>query len=146
MRLRVTTPLQFALDVDEVRHVRGEDATGAFGIQPRHAPFVTMLAMSVVTWRDRDGHEHYVAVRGGVLAARNGIVEIATREAVIGDDLEQLEREVLERFRREEQTEQAARGGAARLETAAIRRIYEYIRGEKARLPITDKENGDEQR
>ena len=38
-------------------------------------------------WRNGGG-EHYVAVRGGVLRVRDGkVVEIATREAVVNDDL-----------------------------------------------------------
>jgi F-type H+-transporting ATPase subunit epsilon len=146
MKLRVTTPIAFAVETDDVRHVRAEDATGAFGIQDHHAPFITMLTVSVVAWRDGAGLEHYVAVRGGVLSAKQDVVEVATREAVTGDDLAQLEHDVIARFRREAQTEQAARGGAARLETAAIRRIYEYIRGERPRLAMTGEENGDDHR
>ena len=141
MRLRVTTPFEFAVDVDGVRHVRAEDATGSFGIQPHHAPLTTILAISVVTWRDADAREHHVAVRGGVLLVSGDVVVVATRDAVIGDDLVQLERDVVARFRREEVGEQTARGGAARLETAVIRRIYEYIRGERVRLSIGE-ENG----
>jgi F-type H+-transporting ATPase subunit epsilon len=146
MKLRVVTPLAFAVEVDDVAHVRAEDATGAFGIQPHHASLVTMLSASVVVWRDATGGEHYVAVRGGVLATTRDGVEIATREAVTGDDLVALQRDVVARFRHEEQVEAAARGGAARLETAAIRRIYEYIRGEKPRLAMTGQENGDDHR
>ncbi len=145
MKLRVTTPLQFAVDTDDVRHVRAEDATGVFGIQPHHAPIVTVLAVSVVIWRDGRGAEHYLAIRGGVLAAAADIVEIATHEAVTGDDLAQLERDVIARFRREERVEQTARAGAARLETAAIRRIYEYIRGERPRFATTGEEARNEQ-
>ena len=33
-------------------HLRAEDDTGAFGILPGHADFLTVLAVSVVTWRD----------------------------------------------------------------------------------------------
>lgn len=138
MKLRVATTLVLAVDATDVRHVRAEDATGGFGIQPRHAPIVTVLVPSVVTWRDRGGAEHHVAVRGGVLLVKADAVEIATREAVTGDDLAQLERDVVARFRRDEEVEHAARGGAARLETAAIRRIYEYIRGERPRLATAE--------
>ena len=143
MKLRVTTPLLFAVDVDDVRHVRLEDATGGFGIQRGHASFVTILAVSVATWRDADGREHHVAVRGGVLSVSRDVVAIATREAVTGDDLAQLERDVIARFRRAEQIEQTARGGAARLETAVIRRISEYVRGEPPRYITPGEEDGD---
>ena len=143
MKLRVTTPLLFAVDVEDVRHLRVEDATGGFGIQRGHASFVTILAVSVATWRDADGREHYVAVRGGVLSGAGDVVAIATREAVTGDDLVRLERDVVARFRREQQIEQSARGGAARLETAVIRRISEYVRGERPRFITPAEEDVD---
>lgn len=143
MKLRVTTPLVIAVDVEDVRHVRVEDATGAFGIQRGHASFVSILAVSVATWRDANGREHHVAVRGGVLSVAGDVVAIATREAVTGDDLLQLERDVITRFRREEQLEQTARGGIARLETAVIRRISEYVRGERPRFITPGVEDGD---
>jgi F-type H+-transporting ATPase subunit epsilon len=145
MKLRVTTPLQLVIEADGVRHVRGEDVTGAFGIQRGHAPFVTVLAISVVSWRDADGREHHIAVRGGVLSVL-GDVAIATPEAVTGDDLAQLERDVIARYRREARLEQSAHRGAARLETAVIRRIYQYIRGERPRLVMPGEENGHDRR
>ena len=131
MKLRVTTPLAIAVEADDVRHVRAEDATGAFGIQPHHGHLVTLLAISVITWRDQAAREHHVAVAGGVLTVDAETVDVATREAITGDDLEQLEREVLARFRRQAMTELAARAGAARIELAAIQRISDYVRGER---------------
>ena len=143
MRLRVITPIAFAVDVEGVHHVRLEDATGAFGVQRGHSSLVTILAPSVITWRDADEREHHVAVRRGVLSVFTDLVAIATREAVTGDDLAQLERDVAARFRREERTEQTARGGATRLQTAVIRRIYQYLRGERPRLMTRSEETDD---
>src|SRR5579872_789682 len=95
MRLIITTPTAVAIDEGSVRHVRAEDPSGAFGIEPGHADFLTTLAICVVRWRNgRD--EHYVAVRGGVLRVREGkVVEIATREAIVNDNLAHLRGEVL---------------------------------------------------
>src|SRR3546814_13306793 len=77
--------------------VRAEDDSGAFGVLHGHADFVTALTVSVISWRDRDRAEHNVAVRGGVLQVRAGErVEIATPEAVAGDDMPRLETEVLD--------------------------------------------------
>ena len=96
MRLVITTPVAVVADLEDIRHVRAEDDTGAFGILPRHTNFLTALTISVVSWRDSAGAEGHVAVRGGVLRVTNGdLVEIATREAVSGDDLETLENEVV---------------------------------------------------
>ena len=44
MRLTVTTPLAIVAEADDVAHLRAEDDTGAFGILPGHADFLTALA------------------------------------------------------------------------------------------------------
>ena len=129
MRLVVTTPAAIVVSVDNVLYVRAEDSTGAFGIQPGHADFLTALAVSVLIWRDAAGVEHYAAVRGGVLRVRGGsIVEVATREAMRGEDLGQLRDIVLAEMSRNAETERAARLGALGLQQAVIQQIYRYLR------------------
>ena len=129
MKLVVTTPTEIAVEQEPVRYVRAEDSSGAFGIEPRHADLLTTLAICVVRWRDERNLEHYVAVRGGVLRVRDGkVVEIATREAVVNDDLGHLRSQVLSAMIKNLEAEQSARAGALRLEHAAIRQIYRYLR------------------
>ncbi len=129
MRLIVATPTAIALDESSVHHVRAEDPSGAFGIEPGHADFLTTLSICVVRWRKGDGVEHYIAVRGGVLRVRDGkLVEIATREAVVNDDLEHLRREILSAMEQNVEAERSARSGVIGLEQAAIRQIYRYLR------------------
>jgi F-type H+-transporting ATPase subunit epsilon len=131
VKLSVVTPLAIIVEADEVAHLRAEDETGAFGILPGHAGFLTALTISVLSWRDARGSEHHVAVRGGVLEVRDGdVIAVATPEAVAGDDLDRLEAEVLVGFRRQIAEEQAARTDAQRLYLAAIRQIARYLRGE----------------
>jgi F-type H+-transporting ATPase subunit epsilon len=131
MRLNVVTPLAIVVEADTVAHLRAEDDTGAFGILPGHADFLTALAVSVVSWRDDRGAEHHVAVRGGMLEVRGGdAIAIASPEAVLGDDLHRLEAEVLVGFRRQLAEEQIARTDAQRLYLAAIRQIARFLRAE----------------
>ncbi len=144
MRLLVTTPMAVIADIDDVRHVRAEDETGAFGILPHHADFLTVLAISVLTWRDGEGREHHVAVRGGVLSVRDGeTVEVATREAVPGEDLRELESAVLARLHEEARSEEASRADVKRLQVAAIQRIYRYLRPDQGVVsapgPVSEK-------
>jgi len=132
MRLIVTTPLSIAAEATGVAHLRAEDETGAFGILPGHADFLTALSISVATWRDRQGAEHHVAVRGGMLQVRDGkTITIATREAIASDDLNRLETEVLTAFRRQSEEERAARTDAERLYLAAIRQICRFLKSER---------------
>lgn len=129
MKLVIITPTEIAVDGEAARHVRAEDSSGAFGVEPRHADLLTTLAICVVRWRDQRNVERYVAVRGGVLRVRDGkVVEIATREAVVSDDLGHLRGQVLSGMIKNVEAEQSARSGALRLEHAAIRQIYRYLR------------------
>ncbi len=129
MKLTVATPFAVIVEAEDVRHVRAEDDSGAFGILAGHADFLTALAVSVVSWRDAGHAEHHVAVRGGMLEVADGRrISIATTEAVRGDDLHALETEVLARFRRSLREEKSARTDAERLYLAAIRQIYRFLR------------------
>jgi len=141
MKLLVTTPTEIAVDEEPVRYVRAEDSSGAFGIEPRHADLLTTLAICVVRWRDERNLEHYVAVRGGVLRVRDGkVVEIATREAVVSDDLAHLRGQVLSAMVKNLEAEQSAKSGALRLEHAAIRQIYRYLRPADRPIKATPQE------
>ena len=69
MRLIITTPTAIALDESSVRHVRAEDPSGAFGIEPGHADFLTTLSICVVRWRN--GGERALRRRARRCAARS---------------------------------------------------------------------------
>jgi F-type H+-transporting ATPase subunit epsilon len=136
MRLDITTPFATVLRTDEAAHIRAEDSSGGFGILRGHADFLTVLTVSVLTWRDGLGREHYVAVRGGMLSVRNGrSVTLATPEAVAGEDLHRLEADVLARFQRHLDEERAAHTAAQRLHLAAIRQIMRLLRPEPGHAP-----------
>lgn len=129
MRLRITD--LSAIQVDrQVVSVRAEDMSGSFGILPGHADFLTALAVSVVAWRDTDGRAGYCAVRNGILTVSGGNdIAIATREAHVGDDLDQLETQVLAGYRQRTEAERTVRTGAARLRMRAIRYMVEALDG-----------------
>ncbi|PWC83082.1 ATP synthase F0F1 subunit epsilon [Azospirillum sp. TSH100] len=132
MSLLITTPTSVAAKLSGIRHLRAEDSSGAFGIWPGHADLLTALAISVISWRTADGREGHCAVRGGVLTIRDGAqIAVATREAVTGDDLHALERDVLTRFHRNVEEEGEARSGARRMHLAAIRHILAYLRPDR---------------
>jgi F-type H+-transporting ATPase subunit epsilon len=129
MRLRIITPLLVVVDEDGVLALRAEDATGSFGILPRHADFLTSLAISVVSWESSDGTRHYCAVRRGVLSVISGRdITVATREAVPGDDLATLDKTVLNRFRADIETERTEHVESTRLQLNAIRQIMRHLR------------------
>ena len=136
MRLRIATPSGIVVDASGVLYVRAEDRTGAFGIQPGHTEFITKLTVSVLTWRDAERTEHHVAARGGVLRVQNGeLVEVAAREAVVGEQLGALRDVVLGRLREAAESEAKARTRAAQLHASVARHLYRYVRAERGDRP-----------
>ncbi|MCF4167605.1 F0F1 ATP synthase subunit epsilon [Zavarzinia compransoris] len=132
MRLRIVTPLAVVVDATDVRSVRAEDESGAFGVLPRHADFLTALTLGVVTWTGRDGARHHCAVRRGILSVEGGdAVAVTTREAVPGDDLETLHETVMARFRADDEAERMEHVEATRLHLNAIRQIMAHLRPER---------------
>lgn len=152
--LVITTPTAVVARSAAVTHLRAEDDSGAFGILPGHADLLTALSVSVVSWREADddakadengaGRERHCAVRGGVLTVSDGArIAVATREAVAGDDLAALERDVLTRFRQDRAAEGEARGGARRLRLAAVRHILSYLRPDRRTAPPSLRDGGE---
>lgn len=129
MRLLITAPTAIVVDRDVVS-VRAEDASGSFGILNGHADFLTVLEVSVVSWRTADGKSGYCAVRNGILTVSGGRdVAVATREAHVGDDLEKLEAEVLAGYRQHREAERTSRTASAKLRMQAIRHMVEALQG-----------------
>jgi F-type H+-transporting ATPase subunit epsilon len=129
MRLLITTPTSIVADIADATAIRAEDESGSFGILDGHCDFLTVLAISILRWRQSDGTERYCAMRRGVFSVSRGHdIRVATREAVVGTDPDHLERAVLSRFREAAEEEQTARAESLRLQMAAIRRIIRYLR------------------
>lgn len=136
MRLRIVTPLTLVVD-EEIASLQAEDASGAFGVLPGHADFLTALDISVASWTDAMGATHHCAVRGGMLTVAGGVgVDITTREAVKGDDLATLDQTVLARFRDEDDEERTERTEDLRLHMGAIRRLVSRLKP-RASLRVT---------
>lgn len=136
IHLRVATPLERVVDTRDAVYVEAEDATGRFGILSRHADFLTVLAVSVLTWRDAGGREHHIAVRGGVLRVSSGArVDVATRQAVGEETLERLGEAVLARLRQEVEEQAEARTAMARLELSLVRSLRDYLDARRAPPP-----------
>ena len=126
MNLKIVTPLSVVVD-EAVDSLRAEDASGSFGILPGHAPFLTALAISVISWT-RAGSCRYCAVRGGMLTVTGGAgVAVATREAVAGNDLARLDAEVLARYRADADAERTDRVETVQLQMNVIRRMVSRL-------------------
>lgn len=134
MRLVIATPLEIVADVADVRRVRAEDRTGSFALLRGHAELVSALEVSVLSFLESSGRERYVALRGGLLTvSRDGLVTVATREAVLEDDLDRLSRGVLDAMRQRAAAAHAASVATLALERGLLRRAAERLRREPKR-------------
>jgi F-type H+-transporting ATPase subunit epsilon len=135
MRLRITTPTTIIADRPNVTAVRAEDATGSFGILEGHADFLTALSVCVIAWHEGADSPRYCAVRRGLFSVRAGSeVSIATREALIGDDLDRLEGVALAQFRQAAEEERTSQTASMQLQMAAVRQIIRFLRPERSSM------------
>lgn len=137
MKLTVTTPERVVVEATDVAALRAEDASGSFGVLPAHADLLTVLVPTVISWRGTDGGAHYVAVRGGVLTVQGGDrIEVATRQAVAGDDYDALDAALIAVIGAAREEESQARTEAMGLEAAAVRHLEHYLQAASgSRLP-----------
>lgn len=132
MRLLITTPTTVVVDETDVSAVRAEDESGSFGILEGHDDLLTALTVTVVSWHGAGTRPRYCAVRRGILSVSGGReVAIATREAIVGDDLDRLEQVVLADLRQSADSERTARTTGLELQMKAIRQIVRYLRPER---------------
>ena len=128
--LRIATPSSVPVDGLPIASLRAEDDSGAFGIRAGHADLVTLLAPSVVRWVGTDGARGYCAVDGGVLIVGGGSrIDIACRDAILGDDLAGLEQEVRTTRAARLDAMRRARVDATRLHAHTVRQIIRYLAG-----------------
>lgn len=125
MRLRVLLPEEILLDV-EARKITAEAENGAFGLLPRHVDFVTALAPGILTFIGADGGEEFIAVDEGILLKRGSLVQVSTRNAVVGEELGELKRMIDERLKNITELERKSRDALNKLEADLVRRFMEF--------------------
>jgi F-type H+-transporting ATPase subunit epsilon len=129
LHLIIATPAKLLIDVEDVRSLRAEDDSGAFGLLPGHADLLTVLPPSVVRWRAQGGSTSYCALSGGVLRVAGGkTVAIACRRGVIGSDLSALRGEIEAMRSAELDADRRARVEQTRLHARALRQLMRYLK------------------
>ncbi len=133
MKLLITTPTAVIADDPNVVAVRAADESGSFGILQGHADFLTALSVSVVGWRLANDRQRFCAVRHGVLTVRGGTeVAVATRQAILGDDLDHLEEVVIADINQAVDADHASRTQSLQLQMKAIRQIVKLLHPARA--------------
>ncbi|MGD8809405.1 MAG: F0F1 ATP synthase subunit epsilon [Gammaproteobacteria bacterium] len=124
MRLKVLLPSEVLVDTPVLKIV-AEAPDGWFGILPRHVDIATALVPSVLLYVDTEGVERFLGVDEGILVKCADDVQVSTRNAVQGNDLESLRRAVRAQFLELDDRERSARSALARLEAGVVRRFIE---------------------
>lgn len=124
MRLKVLLPSEVLIDTPVLKIV-AEAPDGWFGLLPRHIDIATALVPSVLLYVDTEGVERFLGVDEGILVKCADDVQVSTRNAVRGDDLESLRRAVRAQFLELDDRERSARSALARLEAGVVRRFIE---------------------
>jgi F-type H+-transporting ATPase subunit epsilon len=138
MRLLLTDPTHLIADHDDIASLRAEDASGSFGILKGHADFLTVLGVSVVSWRHQGGRPGYCAVRGGILTVRAGReILIATREGQLGESVEALERTVLAGFLAAREADRTQHVEETRMQLQAVRQIVRILHAGRGSLGLS---------
>jgi len=130
LHLLIATPQQILVDCADVVSLRGEDASGGFGLLPGHVDYLTVLEPTVLRWRRAGGERGYCAVRGGVLSLSGGELRIACREGIVGERLDELAARVQEAREAQRDSARRARVEHLRLHTRAVRQLVRYLRAE----------------
>jgi F-type H+-transporting ATPase subunit epsilon len=134
MSLTIATPASLLVDATDVRSLRAEDMSGAFGVLPGHANLLTVLPPSVVRWTKSSEATRYCALSGGVLTVSGGDrVAIACRRGTVGDGLAALEAAVAAERSAELDADRHARVEQTLLHARALRELMRYLRPGAAR-------------
>ncbi len=124
MRLRIILPDRLCLD-KRVRRIVAEAPDGAFGMLPNHIDFVSQLVPGILVYEDTDGRDRYAGIHAGTLVKIGDDVLVSTANAVLGDDLDTVQRRARAAFREAEESERSARSALARLEAQMVRHFLE---------------------
>ena len=124
MNLKVALPAAVLVD-EPVRKIVVEAENGSFGILPRHIDFLAALVPGVLTYHDAEGRERFLGIDEATLVKCGDEVMISARNAVEGDDLQSLRRQVEAVFILLDERERSARSALARLEAGIARRFVE---------------------
>jgi F-type H+-transporting ATPase subunit epsilon len=128
LRLVIVTPERIVVNVIGVLAVRASDASGSFGILPRHASLLTVLPASVIRWRDIADTTHFCAVRGGVLTMSAGSeVAVACRQAQLAEHIEELELSIAAARAAEIDADRHERVVQTKLHALAARQLMQYL-------------------
>jgi F-type H+-transporting ATPase subunit epsilon len=123
MNLKILLPFQVFAEKAGVSRVVAESSEGSFGLLPHRLDCVAALVPGILIYETEENDEVYVAVDEGVLVKTGPDVLISVRNAISGNDLDQLRASVEKEFMTLDEREKDVRMVMAKLESGLLHRL-----------------------
>lgn len=114
--------------IAELVLLSGEDASGRFGIQARHANFMTVLSSGLVKLTFTDQHTEFLAVPGGLLHVQESVATLHTRRCWRGVDAAQMDSLLRQDLEAASRSLHNIKSNLAQIEDTMLRRLMQLER------------------
>lgn len=114
LNLKVITPLE-VFNIGEVDSIQAEGSEGYFTILPKHADYVSSLKISIFSFKKKDDTTFF-AIDGGILAKVGDEVKLSIKNAIKGNNLQDLKNQMTNEFTQIDDNERKTRAALASLE------------------------------
>jgi F-type H+-transporting ATPase subunit epsilon len=125
IHLKILLPFQIFAEEKNVTRIVAETSNGSFGLLPHRLDCVAALVPGIFIYETEADGEVFVAIDAGVLVKTGVEILISVRNAVAGNDLDQLKETVQKEFVALSDTEQNMRSVMSKMESGLIRRLVE---------------------
>lgn len=126
-KFRIVTPVKII--EKDVQHVRLKDRTGFFGIMRNHTDFLTVLEPSLCYYADAGGQEFFLAVDGGILSIRDGVLSLTSRDVYESTDADKLAAIIESTVTKRDESETVMRGMLEGIERAFLEKSIAFVKG-----------------
>ena len=125
--LRIVTPPK--ITEKRIKTIRLKDGSGFFGIMKGHINFVTAIEPSLCYYLDENDREVFLAVDGGIVSIKGGMVTITSRAIFESDDAEKLAEIIENTMVKRDSSERSFLNMIKGIERSFMEKTLEFVRG-----------------
>jgi F-type H+-transporting ATPase subunit epsilon len=125
--LRIATPPKII--EKQIKAIRLKDGTGFFGIMKGHINFVTALEPSLCYYLDENDREVFLAVDGGIVSIKGGMVTITSHEIFENDNADKLAEIIENTIVKRDASEKSFINMIKSIERSFMEKTLEFIKG-----------------
>jgi len=112
-----------------VKAIRLKDGSGFFGIMKGHINFITAIEPSLGYYIDENDREVFLAVDGGIVSIKGGMVTITSRAIFESDDAEKLAKIIEDTMVKRDSSERSFLNMIKGIERSFMEKTLEFVRG-----------------